>query len=312
MEVLTEVDRQRVRALCDADEFFWLDLLRPSEAQLEDLGDVLALHPAAIEDSREWSQLPKVDDYGDHVLVVFYTAQRDDGETAPIEVHVYVSGSWVVTVRRCETALDALHGSLAQEDAMDEDLIVYKLLDALADGWDPVIDSLDRRVDEVEAEVLERPRQQHLPMVYRLKQEVAEGLRMAQRQSHVLPDAVDTIHRLPGLSRGGREWLRDLIAHADSIASDLSRLTGDLSALTDTFFNANANRLSRLATLVTVGSLFFLIWTTVTGFFGQNFGYLVRHINSEQAFWLYEGLALVLPTVVLAIILWVRRRDWLG
>jgi magnesium transporter len=96
------------------------------------------------------------------------------------------------------------------------------------------------------------------------------------------------------------------------IASDLHRLTGDLSALTDTFFNANANRLNRLATLVTVGSLFFLIWTLVTGFFGQNFGYLTRHIDTARAFWLYEGGALVLPTVILAVILFRRRRDWWG
>jgi magnesium transporter len=120
------------------------------------------------------------------------------------------------------------------------------------------------------------------------------------------------IHNLPGLARGSRAWLRDVTAHADSISSDLARLTGDLSALTDTFFNANANRLNRLATLVTVGSLFFLIWTLVTGFFGQNFGYLVRHIDSAHTFWLYEGGALVLPTVVLAIVLWWRRNDWWG
>ena len=45
--------------------------------------------------------------------------------------------------------------------------------------------------------------------------------------------------------------------------------------------------------------MFFLIWTLVTGFFGQNFGFLTRHIDTEKAFWLYEIGALVLPTIVL-------------
>jgi magnesium transporter len=313
LEVLTTLDRDRIAALRGPDgEFFWLDLLSPSADDLEELGRLFGLHPAAVEDSREWHQLPKVDDYTRHVLFVVYTAERADGHTRPIEVHLHVSGDWVITVRRCATPLDRLRRTMPDQPVDDEDLVLYKLLDALADGWDPVIDELDRRVDEVEAQVLERPRQEHLPMIYRLKQEVAEGLRQAMRQAHVLPEAVELIHNLPGLARGSREWLQDLTAHADSIASDLRRLTGDLSALTDTFFNANANRLNRLATLVAVGSLFFLIWTLVTGFFGQNFGFLIRHIDSERAFWYYEIGALVVPTVVLAVVLWWRRRDWWG
>jgi magnesium transporter len=312
VEVLTSFDRGRVEALRRRDEFFWLDLLSPSPDELERLGATFGLHPAAIEDSREWEQLPKIDGYADHVLLVFFTAERRNNHTSPIEVHCYVSGSWIITVRRCPTPLDGLHERIAAEEVTDEDLILYKVLDALADGWDPVIDTLDRRVDEVEAEVLERPRQEHLPMIYRLKQEVGDLLRHAHRQAHVLPEAVETIHALPGLSRGSREWLRDLSAHADVIASDLNRLTGDLAGLTDTFFNANANRLNRLATIVTVGSLFFLIWTLVTGFFGQNFGFLVRHINSPHAFVLYELGGLVVPSLLLAGILWWKRRDWWG
>jgi magnesium transporter len=312
VEVLTELDERRIQALLDRGEFFWLDLVGPGQGQLDAAGRLFGLHAAAVEDSREWEQLPKADDYHDHVLLVFFTASREEGRTMPREVHVYISGDWVVTVRRCPTNLDRIHERMRGEDTDDEDLVLYRILDALADGWDPVIAELDRRVDEVEAAVLERPRQAHLPLIYRLKQEVGEGVRIADRQKHVLPEAVHTIHGVPGLTRGSREWLRDVTAHADSISSDLHRLFADLSALTDTFFNANANRLNRLATFIAVGSMFFLVWTLVTGFFGQNFGYLTRHIDSAKAFWLYEIGALVLPTVVLAALLWWRRRDWFG
>jgi magnesium transporter len=312
VHVLTSLDPDAVQALRARDEFFWLDLVSPTHADLLRCAELFGLHAAALEDTREWGQLPKADDYGDHALLVFYTASRTDRGTAPCEVHVYLSGSWVLTIRRGATPLDAIHERLRAEDPADEELVVYRVLDALADGWDPVIDELDRRVDEVEAEVLERPRQRHLPMIYHLKQEVGEGLRHADRQAHVLPAAIDVIQALPDLNRSAHPWLRDLLAHGESIASDLHRLAGNLGALTDLFFNANANRLNRLATLIAVGSLFFLVWTLVTGFFGQNFGYLVRHIESARAFALYELGGLVVPTVVLAAILWWRRRDWWG
>ena len=101
-------------------------------------------------------------------------------------------------------------------------------------------------------------------MIYRLKQEIGNLLRHATRQQGVAPQATHAIHALPGFSRGAREWLQDVVSHLDSIMSNLRRLSGDLSALTDTFFNANANRLNRLVTYVTIGSIFFVVWTLVT------------------------------------------------
>lgn len=309
MQVLEALDADAIRRARDAGEFFWLDLVHPAPEELERMSDLLDLHPAAVEDSREWGQLPRLDDYEDHALLVFFTARAMGDAVEPVEVHVYVSPRWIITVRRCETTLDGQRAFIAA-NGCDEDDVLYHLLDALADGWDPVIDELDRRVDMVEGEVLDRPQQHHLKAIYRLKQEVGELLRRAAPQQTGFVAAVETIHRLPGYTQEGRAWLGDVDAHLDAVASDLRRLSGDLSALTDTFFNANANRLNRLATLVAVGSMFFLIWTLVTGFFGQNFGYLVDSIDTKRDFILYELGSLVVPTIALAVVLWWRRRDW--
>ncbi|MEA2124602.1 MAG: magnesium transporter [Solirubrobacteraceae bacterium] len=310
MQVLTEVDAGRIGKLTDAGEFFWLDLLLPSRDQLEELSGLLGMHPAAIEDTREWGQLPRLDDYGDHILLIFFSARSIEGGVEPVEVHVYVSGRWIVTARQCETKLDRKRDWLAETDYDDEDEVLYHILDALADGWDPVIDEIDKRVDEVEAQVLERARDDQLAIIFHLKQDVGELLRRAHPMHINFSAQIDVIHGLEGLTHGSREWLRDVEAHLAGIASDLRRLSNDLAALTDTFFNANAYRLNRLATLITVGSVFFLVWTLVTGFFGQNFGYLTRHIDSKGAFIGYELGALVVPTIILVGVLYWRRKDW--
>jgi len=312
MQVLTSLDEQAIARCLRADEFFWLDLVGPDHADVVGLGDVLGLHPAAVEDSREWGQLPKSDEYEDHVLLVFFSARvAEDGRAQPVEVHVYVSGRWIVTVRREPTRLDRLREHFHEQPLHDEQMVVYKVLDVLADGWDPVIDRLDARVDELEADVLERPREAQLTTIYRLRQEVSDLQRHAWRQSAVFPVAMERIGHLAGLTGGARAWLRDVNGHTESVTRDLRRLTGDLTALTDTFFNSNANRLNRLVTKVTVVSVFFLAWTLVTGFFGQNFRWLTDHIDSRGAFLGFGVGALVVPTVVLCALLYWRRRDWL-
>src|SRR3954468_18927405 len=97
MEVLDHVDVDRMRALKERGEFFWLDLLRPSEPELDTLGAVLDLPPLALEDAKEFRQRPKLDDYGGRPRLFFCGA---DGEEEPVEVHLHLSGDHVVTIRR--------------------------------------------------------------------------------------------------------------------------------------------------------------------------------------------------------------------
>ena len=304
MEVLSQVEPDQLRRLVAEDRFFWLDLVEPTPLDLEVLGNLLELHPAAVEDTLEWGQIPKLDDYGEHVMLVFYSAHA--------EVHVYVAGGFMLTFRRGDTPLDSLRQWLSQATGQTEDESLYHVLNALADGWDPVIAELDARVDAVEREVLEeRPRRDHLNTIYRLKQDTSALARLAVPQRDLLPAATEVIAAIPGLERGSKEWLRDVTTHMDGIATDLARSQDDLLALTSTFFNASAYRLNRLATLIAVGSVLFLIWTLVTSFFGQNFGWLVRSIDSKGDFLLFGVGGLLLPTLVVGGLLYWRRRDWL-
>src|ERR1044072_3432704 len=155
MDVLTAVDPDRIASDLEARHQFWIDLVDPSEEQVNRLGEMLSLHPVAIEDTREFGQRPKVDVYEDHVLLVFYTARLDtDGTVSPPRVHVYGARCYLIPVRRgaCEI-LDELRDDI--EELHEHP--VYKILDTLTDAFYPVIEGLEERVDGLEAEVLTRP-----------------------------------------------------------------------------------------------------------------------------------------------------------
>ena len=316
MQVLQSADLDRLAELRERDEFFWLDLTGPSPEELQSVGETLGLHRLAIEDTIEFNQRPKLDVYGDHVLFVFYTVRRDDeSPDAPVElveIHIYISGSYVVTVRRSTCSeLDALHGELDTADPKVEDYIVYRIFDVLTDSYFPIIDLLEERIDALEARVLlARPRQEHLGDIYRLKQKVQELYRRVVPMRDRFLAGTETILTLPGLARGAKEYLRDVGDHLAQIAGELHRQQEDLTALTSTFFNANANRLNSVATRLTIGGTFFLAWTLVTGFFGQNFGWLVNDISSKHDFLVYGVGGLVIPTLVIGTLFWVKRKDW--
>jgi magnesium transporter len=316
MEVLAHVDRDRIAALRERDEFFWLDLNDPQAGDVEALGEALDLHPIAVEDTIEFGQRPKLDTYGDHVLFVFYTVRRgkdaDEAVIAPVEVHIYISGTFIVTVRREQcTELDSLHDELDQADPRAEDYIVYKIFDVLTDAFYPIIELLEDNIDGLESHILlSRPSREHLAEIYRLKQRIQELSRRVIPQRDRFTTGTEIILNLPGLARGTREYLRDVGDHLVQIASELHRQQEDLTALTATYFNANANRLNAVATRLTIGGTFFLLWTLVTGFFGQNFEWLVSNVDSRRDFLLYGVGALLIPTLVVGALFWVKRKDW--
>jgi magnesium transporter len=314
MEVLTEVDRDRIEALHSRDEFFWLDLEAPGDDDLTVVGELLGLHELALEDTREFAQRPKLDRYPGQVLLVYWTARATPGGRGvePVEVHLHISGGYLFTARRTPLPeLDPLRDELSLEELPAEDYVVYRVLDGLTDALFPVVDHAEALIDKLEEQVLSRTDRHQLAEIYRLKQEV-QGLQrrlVPQRdQFHV---AMEAIMELPGLTRGSHEYLRDVADHLAQVTGELHRQAEDLSGLTSTYYNANQNRLTMLATRLTVLATFFLVWTLVTSFFGQNFRWLVDHVASFEAFAIYETLGLVLPTAVAAVYFWRRRREWL-
>ena len=182
------------------------------------------------------------------------------------------------------------------------------MLDALTDAMYPVIDRLEERIDDLEARVLERVDRRQLGEIYRTKQHVQAVLRPMVSQRDQFAATTSAIHDLPGLTRGSREYLRDVGDHLAQVTGELHRQTDDLNALTSTYFNANTNRLNLTVTRLTVIATFFLIWTLITSFFGQNFGWLVDHISTPVAFVGYGLGGLLIPTVVAAVLLLAAQR----
>ena len=301
MDVLTTVDPERI-----ADgRPFWLDLADPPDGEVERVGALLGLHPMAREDTREFGQRPKVDVYGDKVLLVFFTARLEDGAVVPIEVHVYVGQGFVLTVRRAQClALDELRERI--QDGPHHP--VYEILDTLTDAFYPVIDGLEAQIDALEGEVLARARREQLSTIYRLRQDVRELGRLVATQRDQFQSGAYELK--PAVSDDVHDYLRDIGDHLAQISSELNRQNDDLQALTSTYFNANADRLSATATRLTVIGTLFVTWTLVTGFFGQNFGWLVEHIDSTWDFLIFGLGGLLAPTIALLTLFWIKRRDW--
>ena len=91
-------NRETVDALLSGERSFWLDLYGPDRADFEILRDSFKFHPLAVEDSEQFAQRAKIDEYDDFVFIVAYGASPDEDRL--VEVHCFYSDRFLVTVHR--------------------------------------------------------------------------------------------------------------------------------------------------------------------------------------------------------------------
>jgi magnesium transporter len=310
MRVLDHIDEPAIDELAARGEFFWLDVVGASDAELQHLGERFGWHPLAVEDTLHFGQRPKLDRYGDQMLLVFYGVHATGPDSHLIEVHVLVSGDWVVTVRRDACAsLDALRARLAEQDANSEQFVVYRILDVLTDTFFPALEQIDDAIDELEDAIVLRPDDEQLQRLFHLKRGLVALRRVVTPMRDLAARTIDEIAELPGLEPGTRDYFRDVYDHLIRVSDMVDSYRDLLTSAMDVYLSTVSNRLNVVMKQLTIVATIFLPITALTGFFGQNFGWLVRHVTGEASFLIYGVGGIVASCAVL--LFWFRRNRFI-
>jgi magnesium transporter len=307
MQVLDTIDERAIDELTSRREFFWLDLVNPSAEQLSSLAERFHWHPLALEDMEKRGQRPKLDRYGDHMLLVFYGA-RQVGHEAPdvIEVHLVVSGDWVVTVRHGGCGeLDELRQRLPADHTKGEQFIVYRILDTLTDTFFPVLEAIDEEIDELEDAIVLGPNDEQLQRIFHLKRSLVTLRRIITPQRDLAARTIDDLAELPGLDPGTRDYFRDVYDHLIRLSDMVDSYRDLLTGAMDVYLSTVSNRTNVVMKQLTLVATIFLPITALTGFFGQNFGWLVLHIRSLAAFMAFGVGGIAISSAILFV--WFKR-----
>ena len=277
----TAIDAARIHDHMQRNHFFWLDLDAPGPAELDQLRDIFGFHPLALEDSEDFGQRPKLDDYDDYVFLVFYGAWRHEAhDPKPLrEVHLFVSGQYLVTIHRDPLpALDHQREQLDGRCLHSEQFLLYRVLDSLVDSFFPLLADMDDEIDDLEDAVLESPSERQLERLFSLKRELVAMRKVVTPQRDLFASSVDRISELPGLQLDERDYFRDIYDHLIRISDLIDSYRDLLSGATDLYLSTVSNRQNDVMKQLTVIATIFLPLSFITGFFGQNFGFMVANL----------------------------------
>ncbi|MFC9969706.1 magnesium and cobalt transport protein CorA [Spirillospora sp. NPDC127200] len=199
----------------------WIGLYRPSERQLQSVAEEFGLHELAVEDAIVAHQRPKLERYGTTLFVVLRAARYlDDIEEVDFgELHVFLGADFAVTVRHSESPdLGEVRRRLEANPellARGPEAVLYAIMDAVVDGYAPVVAGLQNDIDEIETEVFGGdPRVSR--RIYELSREVIEFQRSTRPLLGILR-ALSAGFDKYGIDDELRSYLRDVADHATTV-----------------------------------------------------------------------------------------------
>ncbi len=293
------------------DAFVWIGLHEPTEAEFEVVRMEFGLHELAVEDAVKAHQRPKLERYGDSLLLVLktarYVAKEEVVQTG--EILIFLGEGFIVAVRHGEASgLKEVRKSLELRPdflANGPSAVLYGIVDRVVDDYLPVVAGLEDDIEEVEAAVFSSIRDNPVERIYYLKREVLEFRRatapllMPLNQLAVQPIAV--------VRPEVREYFRDVYDHLLRVNEQVEAFRDLLTSILEanlTQMNIRQNEdMRRISAWVAIA----VVPTMIAGIYGMNFEYMPE-LRSPVG---YPMVLLGMLVICTGMYVFFKKQDWL-
>jgi magnesium transporter len=290
--------------------FVWIGVYEPSQDEFDAVRREFGLHELAVEDAVEAHQRPKVELYGDTLLVVLKTVRhvgaREDLETG--EILLFVNRDFVVTVRHGQAALHDVRLQVEKRPDLlryGTGAVLYAIVDRIVDDYEPVVEAVEADIQAVEHEVFSPDRSNPAERIYTLEREVLD----LHRAIAPLSLAIDKLARAHQdiLHPELRTYFRDVHDHLLRVSGRIDGFRDLLSSALQANLTQAAVRQNEDMRKISAWVAILAVPTGVAAIYGMNFNFM------PELEWRYGYPVVLLSIVLVCIVLYwrFRRAGWL-
>lgn len=297
-------------ALSDC-ELLWVDVQDAAEADMEYIREYFSLHPLAVDVVGELQPVPRLQEFSDHLLVV-WEFPRDDPSTEVIEaaaLYMVLGRNFLLTLHReALPEIGNIFDKVGRETIASHRhpaFVLYMLMDESVDQLYPLVESLKEDIDAYMDELLtgggggdleKMMKYRHRNIALRrtvsaLREVVA---RLSRRGLELIPDGLVV-------------YLMDVFDHLNRLYVETDNNSDLISSLLDIRLNVISNRLNMTMKRLTAIATFFMPATFLAGVYGMNF------VHMPEIHWYYGYLLfwMIIIVVTLVMLFIARRQEWL-
>ena len=298
----------------------------PSADDITELADAWGLHPVLVEDLRRAGQRPKLERYGEVLFTVVRSARYIDKieDVDFSEFHVLVRPNAIAVLCQDRRWIDGSDDSTLPENSVDTvaqgyatllddpqllglgpEAVLYRLLDAIVDGYTPVVrgiaidkEQIERQVFSGDAAVAER--------IYRLSQEVIDLQHAASSLAEVLSALTRGFDRY-GIPEPLKIYLQDVSDHLTRVETRVLELREALAQILSVNATLVAQRQNEDMKKISGWAAILFAPTLIGAIYGMNFD-VMPELHLPFGYPLAVG-AMIGLAVTLYIVF--RRKKWM-
>ncbi len=288
-----------------------LEAERDPEAERDLLSRRFGIHHLAITDALRERHPPKIEPFRDNTFIMLKGLDADSTsiEFGTIQLSIFVGERYLLTRSSgrsvsTETLLSALASGEIPPD-VSRAALALRLCRTVADRFLPLLLAVEKRLDEMEAEMLSKPSDELLAELVRQKGDLKRIMRILQYHAQVFTSARSTT---PAQLADHDHELTDVQEQLDRLLS-LARLYYELTDdLVNGYLSLSAHRLNQIMQTLTIVTVVFVPITFMAGIYGMNFEY-IPELGYRKGYFILLGAML---TVVVGILALFHHRGWLG
>ncbi len=303
----------------DTHSISWVDVRGlGSEDILRSLGVVFDLHPLVLEDVVNVVERPKIEEHeGQLVIIARMVVPIKNNGFYCEQVSLVLGEHYLLTVQE-EPEHDCFSsvrlrirynkGIIRKRGA---DYLAYALMDAIIDGFFPVLEIYGERIEDLEEEVIFNPSRETLRKIYQIRRELLQLRRSIWPQRDVINLLIRDGNEL--ISDEVRIYLRDCYDHAVQVMDMVETYRELSSGLMDVYLSAVSNKMNEIMKVLTVISSIFIPLTFIAGIYGMNFNTEKSPYNMPELNW-YWGYLLCLALmliIAISLLFFFWKRGWL-
>lgn len=299
------------RAALPARSFDWIGLADPTPDEMELVSAQFGLHPLAVEDALNPTQMPKVEAYSRHLFIVARSAAIEQGESIDYgQVTLFLGQDFIVTVRTASIRhfRDLRKRLECDPERLAEgpDFVAHAVLDYVVDGYQPIMERLEAGVQTMEERAIDSfPEPSTIRRIFQLRRQMRRFQRIVGPMEEMCERLATT--QLPHIDTSAHIWFRDVLDHVRRALARTNSLKETLASIVETASLLEQHRQGEMTRKLAAWAAILAVPTAIAGIYGMNFD----RMPELHWHWGYPAVLAGMSAICAGLFWRFRRIGWL-
>lgn len=301
--------------IIEGEKLTWIELQKPTQADIEWIGEKFKLHPLVLKELLPPLDQPKLEEFDDYLFIVLFYPffNPETQETIPLELDIIAGKDYLITNHyRSIVPLKAIFDRCnifedVRKQYTDEGPaeLVYRIINEVLLACFPKLTSIGKKIDSIEKEVFAGYYKKAVKDIAFLQRDIIDFGRIMAPQRLALEKLPQAIKALFG--KKPLPYFHALLGSYERIRTILQTHQETLSSLDSTNQSLLSTRTNEIIKLLTIFSVIVFPLTLLAGIFGMNTKYL-PFVGWPGDFWIITG---IMAIGVIIMIAFFKKKKWI-